>query len=124
MEVYKAITEECRTKLLKMKQELLHRVRVNQLQFSQAEKSGDEIDQTVSQLEEHSLLISQERMRTQLLEIELALARIEKGLFGVCEETDELIEIERLRALPYTRVSIEGAELREKMSQRYAKFSS
>ncbi|MFN8944672.1 MAG: TraR/DksA family transcriptional regulator [Pseudobdellovibrionaceae bacterium] len=124
MEVYKAITEECRSKLLKMKQELLHRVRVNQLQFSQAEKSGDEIDQTVSQLEEHSLLISQERMRTQLLEIEFALARIEKGLFGICEETDELIEIERLRALPYTRVSIEGAELREKMSQRYAKFSS
>ncbi|MFN7903711.1 MAG: TraR/DksA family transcriptional regulator [Pseudobdellovibrionaceae bacterium] len=124
MEVYKAIAEECRSKLLKMKQELLHRVRVNQLQFSQAEKSGDEIDQTVSQLEEHSLLVSQERMRTQLLEIEFALARIEKGLFGICEETDELIEIERLRALPYTRFSIEGAEIREKMSQRYAKFSS
>ncbi|PIS10586.1 MAG: molecular chaperone DnaK, partial [Bdellovibrio sp. CG10_big_fil_rev_8_21_14_0_10_47_8] len=79
--------------------------------------SGDEIDQTVAQLAEHHFLVSQERVRRQLLEIEFALARIEAGQFGICEETQEPIEIDRLLAIPYTRLSIEGAEIRE-MSQR------
>ncbi len=124
MEIQKQVTEECKIKLIKMKQELLNRVRAAQKEFALAEKSGDEIDQTVAQLEEHALLINQERMRFQLLEIENALARIEQGVFGICEETEEFIEIERLRALPFTRVSVEGAELREKLQSRYSKFSS
>jgi DnaK suppressor protein len=48
-----------------------------------------------------------------LIEIEFALARIENGQYGVCEETEEFIEHERLLAIPWTRFSIEGAEIRE-----------
>jgi DnaK suppressor protein len=55
------------------------------------------------------------------LEIESALARIERGSYGVCEETDEPIEIERLRAIPWTRLSIEGSEIREALSRRYVR---
>jgi DnaK suppressor protein len=56
-----------------------------------------------------------------LSEIESALGRIESGIFGLCEETEEPIEAERLLAIPWTRLSIEGAEIRESMNKRYAK---
>ena len=61
-----------------------------------------------------------ERLRKRLVEIEMALTRIDQGGYGICEETEELIEPERLRAIPWTRLSIEGAEIRESMKRRYA----
>ena len=116
------IVMECRRKLLALKQDLLNRVRTGQMEFSAQEKaSGDEIDQTVAQLAENNFLAGQERLRTQLLEIEFALARIQNGSFGTCEETGEPIETERLLAIPYTRLSIEGAEMRESVGRRYAR---
>ena len=66
-------------------------------------------------------LSQQERLRTQLVEIENALARIENGTFGVCEETEEFIEHDRLRAIPWTRLSIEGAEIRESVNKKFAR---
>jgi DnaK suppressor protein len=55
------------------------------------------------------------------MEIEFALARIENGTFGICEETSEMIESERLKAIPYTRLCIEGAEIREMRSKKFAR---
>ena len=113
---------ECKRKLLTLKQDLLNRVRSGHMEFSAHEKaSGDEIDQTMAQLAENNFLAAQERLRTQLMEIEYALARIQNGTFGTCEETGEPIEYDRLLALPYTRLSIEGAEMRESVGRRYAR---
>ena len=117
--------QECKKKLISLRADLMNRVRLSTMQFAQDQASrgggGDEIDQTVAQQEEHTFLVSQERLRTQLLEIELALGRIENGNFGICEETEEPIEPERLMAIPWTRLSIEGAELREAMSRKFAR---
>lgn len=117
--------DECRRKLLMIKQDVLNRIRTSSQQFVMTQDargaSGDEIDQTVAQLEEHTFLVSQERMRNHLVEIEMALARIENGTFGLCEETEEPIEMERLIAIPWTRFSIEGAEIREAMAHKYAR---
>ncbi|MEZ0393192.1 MAG: TraR/DksA family transcriptional regulator [Pseudobdellovibrionaceae bacterium] len=114
--------QQCRQKLLLMKQDLLNRSRHLRSEFAENDKSsGDEIDQTVAQLAEHGFLVAQERIRHQLIEIEFALARIQNGQFGFCEETQELIEAERLLALPYTRLSIEGAEIREAFQKRFAR---
>jgi DnaK suppressor protein len=108
------ILEICRRKLITLKQDLLNRSRDLRAQFAMNDKStGDEIDQSVAFLAEHNFLVSQDRIRFQLAEIEMALARIEKGKFGLCEETNEPIEPDRLLAIPYTRLSVEGAELRE-----------
>jgi len=113
---------ECRKKLVMMRQDILNRVRMSQLDFGHIEKSGgDEVDQTVAQLAENHFLISQERMRTQLLEIEYALARIENGTYGICEETEEPIEVDRLFAVPWTRLSIEGAEIQEATLRKFAR---
>ncbi len=115
------IVTECRRKLILTKQDILNRIKAAQSDFVRAEKSGDEGDVSVAHIEEHTFLVSQERMRNQLLEIEMALARIETGTFGVCEETEEPIEAERLLAIPWTRLSIEGAEMREAVGRKFAR---
>lgn len=113
---------ECRTKLLKAKMDVMNRFRTAQKEAVHLDKgAGDEGDQSFAHIEEHSFLVSQERMRNQLLEIEMALSRIEKGTYGICEETEETIESDRLLAIPWTRLSIEGAELREAVSRRFAR---
>jgi DnaK suppressor protein len=118
-----SIIKECRQKLIQAKMDLLNRVREARMDLTNEEKGGDEADQTVRVLAEAEYLNRAERMRAQLVEIESALARIENGTFGICEETEEIIEVERLRAIPWTRLSIEGAEIRESMNKKYARGS-
>ena len=42
--------------------------------------------------------------------IDGALKRIEEGTYGICEVTGEKIGEERLRALPFTTLSVEAQE--------------
>lgn len=116
-----ALIAECKTKLQNIKTDLLNRVRDARSQLDNMETGGDEADQTVRVLAEQEFVNMQDRLRNQLIEIESALARIENGSFGVCEETEESIEPERLKAIPWTRLSIEGAEIRESLNKRYAR---
>lgn len=115
------LLKECRTKLLQVKSDILNRVRESRFDLNADEKGGDEADQTMRVLAEVEALTMHERLRHQLLEIENALVRIENGSYGVCEETEEPIEHERLKAIPWTRLSIEGAEIRESITKRYAR---
>ena len=62
---------------------------------------------------------SQGRIRHLLMEIEPPM-RIERGQYGICEETEEPIETERLLAVPWTRL-IEGAEIRESSQSQRAR---
>ncbi len=118
----KDLVEKCKQKLLLSKEDILNRIKEARENFNREDnKGGDEGDLTVRALEESQFLRLNERFRKQLVEIEMALARIESGTYGVCEETEELIENERLLAIPWTRLSIEGAEIRESMGKRYAR---
>jgi len=112
---------ECKRRLLEVKMDLLNRVRDTRGNLHFEDKGGDEADQTARVLAEAETLSLHERLRSQLLEIELALSRIESGTYGICEETDEQIEHDRLLAIPWTRLSIEGAESRESVQKRYAR---
>lgn len=116
-----SLVRECKTKLLQAKADILNRVKETRGELTNDDKGGDEADQTVRVLAESEMLSRNERLRTQLLEIENALARIQNGTYGICEETEEIIEAERLRAIPWTRLSIEGAEIRESMVKRFAR---
>lgn len=116
------VIQACKAKLLEKKTEILNRVRENRNNLRVYEgTTGDEADQSVRIIEEAEAVATQERLRQTLLEIEFALARIENGSYGVCEETEELIETERLLAIPWTRLSIEGAEAREAVRKRFAR---
>lgn len=124
-DISESLVMECKNKLLQLKSDLLNRSRAVRREFESLDRGsngggGDEADQTMMILAENEFLSAQTRLREQILEVELALARIQAGTFGVCEETDEPIEPERLLALPWTRVSIEGAEIREAMRKRFA----
>lgn len=120
-QISEALIRECKGKLLQTKADLLNRVKEARNDLNTDDKGGDEADQTVRVLAEAEFLSRHERMRAQLVEIEGALARIENGSFGICEETEETIEAERLRAIPWTRLSIEGAEIRESVNKKYAR---
>ncbi len=117
----KKLLEECKRRLLEAKADILNRVKEARRDLYIEDKGGDEADQTVRVLAEAETLTLHERLRHQLLEIELALSRIDGGTYGICEETDEQIEPERLLAIPWTRLSIEGAEIRESIKKRYAR---
>lgn len=112
----------CKTKLLNFKSNILNQMKSMAADFNLVDKSrGDESDLSAAHQEEHNFLIAQTRMKAQLLEVEMALGRIESGNYGICEETDELIESERLLAIPWTRLSIEGAEIRESQTKKAGK---
>jgi DnaK suppressor protein len=111
----------CKQKLLTLKADLINQLKTLKLDFNLVDKSrGDESDLALAHQEEHAFLVNQDRVKLRLLEIEQALARIENGSYGFCQETDEPIETERLIAIPWTRYSIEGAEIRETIALRSA----
>ena len=57
--------------------------------------------------------------RAYLREIEAALERIEDGSYGICEVTGKKIGMERLKAIPTARLSIEAQEELEARAMGY-----
>jgi RNA polymerase-binding protein DksA len=55
-----------------------------------------------------------DRGNAELEAIDNALARIERGDYGRCEDCDEPIPVERLRALPTTTTCVLCSEARER----------
>lgn len=121
MVITEKLLQQCRAKLLAAKADILNRVKDSRQQLDNEDRGGDEADQTMRVLAEVEFLSMHERMRNQLVEIESALGRMESGTYGLCEETEEAIEPERLLAIPWTRLSIEGAEIRESVNKKFAR---
>ena len=59
-----------------------------------------------------------------LFEIDEAIRRIENGSYGVCEMTEQPINIERLEALPYVRYSVQAQAELEKGRTSYRPFGA
>lgn len=121
MTVSKELIHECKERLLRLKMDLLNRARTSREEYSSQDSKGDEADLSNMVLAENQFIEAQTRLREHLKEIDFALSRIQMGTFGICEETDELIESDRLRAIPWTRLSIEGAEIQESMRKKFAR---
>ena len=51
------------------------------------------------------------------VETDRALTRIDNGVYGYCEETDEPIGLKRLEARPIATMSIEAQERHERMER-------
>ena len=54
-----------------------------------------------------------ENEEQELKEIDLAIERIENGSYGTCEECSCVIDLERLAALPFTRLCVDCKRLQE-----------
>lgn len=57
-----------------------------------------------------------------IFEIDAALRRIEKGTYGICELTEEVIPKARLSALPYVRYTVQAQEELERGRARFRPF--
>ncbi|MCY4320836.1 MAG: TraR/DksA family transcriptional regulator [Bdellovibrionaceae bacterium] len=102
-------------KLIEKKTELSNRPFTSKHALSHLgrERGGDQADQ-VNRLQEEAKHTGQMKRDLSLLEkILQALERMENGRYGICEQTDEVIELRRLESLPWTTLSIEGAEITE-----------
>ena len=71
--------------------------------------------------EEYALeLRTRDRERKLLQKIDQAVARIDHGEYGYCEDTGEPIGLQRLMARPTATLSLEAQERRERMKKQYA----
>ena len=83
------------------------------------EKGGDQAD-LVNRLQQESQYTGRIQRDSRLLEDILnALARMEAGNYGVCEITEDPIELKRLFSIPWTTLSIEGAEEHEENLKKF-----
>lgn len=64
-------------------------------------------------------LRTRDRQRKLIAKIDAALARIEDGTYGFCEETGDPISLKRLEARPIATLSLEAQERHERRERVY-----
>ncbi len=64
-------------------------------------------------------LRTRDRARKLIAKIDQALARVDAGAYGFCEETGEPIGLKRLEARPIATLSIEAQERHERMERAH-----
>jgi DnaK suppressor protein len=114
----KKLFENCKMKLIKTREETLNGLKALDPSLA-TEMVGDEADLASAHISQTQALNQRDKLLHKIKEIDEALARMENGTYGICEETGEHIEEKRLIAIPWTRLSLEGAEVREREQKRY-----
>jgi DnaK suppressor protein len=77
-----------------------------------ADRASSETDRAIE-------LRARDRQRKLISKIDEALARIDDGSYGYCEETGEPISIRRLEARPIATLSVEAQERHERRERIY-----
>jgi DnaK suppressor protein len=109
-----------RRKLLQWKEEILREARetITALQ-NENENHPDIADRASSETDRAIELRARDRQRKLIAKIDSALARIEEGTYGFCEETGEPIALKRLDARPIATLSVEAQERHERREKVY-----
>jgi DnaK suppressor protein len=97
---------------------------INRDSLSQNERDPSLSDQGTDTFDREFALNQLSSEQDILFEIDEAIRRIENGTYGICEMTNDPINIERLEALPYVRHSIKAQSELEKGHHRYRPFGS
>ncbi len=82
-------------------------------------KLSDEADRASLEEQRSLAFRMRDRERKLLRKIDAAIARIDAGTFGWCEETGEPIGLARLLARPTATLSIDGQERKEARERGY-----
>jgi DnaK suppressor protein len=107
--------EYFRLKLLRWKEEILREARETLLHLqNENENHPDLADRASSETDRSIELRARDRQRKLISKIDAALARIEDGTYGYCEETGEPISLRRLEARPIATLSIDAQERHER----------
>lgn len=106
--------------LLAWKKELMQEVdrTVHHMQ-DEAANFPDPNDRATQESEFGLELRTRDRERKLLRKIDSALARIEEGSYGYCEETGEEIGLKRLEARPVATLCLEAQERRELAERQF-----
>ena len=114
------MTEYFRGKLLQWRSDLLQESSETLLHLQESSTAEPDLADRASLETDRSLeLRTRDRERKLLAKIDAALARIEEGTYGYCEETMEPISIRRLEARPIATLSIEAQERHERMERTH-----
>lgn len=76
-------------------------------------REGDQTDRASADTEREFEIQNRERVQMLLRQTERALARLENGTYGYCEDTGEPIDLKRLMAQPTTSLSLTAQQARE-----------
>ena len=109
-----------RAKLTAWKSDILREARET-LEILQQENANhpDLADRASSETDRAIELRARDRQRKLIAKIDAALARIDDGTYGYCEETGEPISLKRLEARPIATLSVEAQERHEKREKVY-----
>jgi len=112
--------EYFRQKLLDWKDDILKEAKET-LQHLQDENQNhpDLADRASSETDRAIELRARDRQRKLIAKIDEAIARIEDGTYGYCEETGEPIALKRLEARPIATLTIEAQERHERRERVY-----
>ena len=111
--------EYFREKLVSWRQDVLNEAK-RPLQPLRTElNQSDIIDRASSEADRALELRARERQRKLISKIDAALARLDEGTYGFCEETGEPIALSRLEARPIATLSVEAQERHERKEKQY-----
>ncbi len=112
--------EYFRRKLVRWKGEILREAQETLATLqNENENHPDIADRASSETDRAIELRARDRQRKLIAKIEAALARIDDGTYGYCEETGEPISIKRLEARPIATLSLEAQERHERNERVY-----
>ncbi len=112
--------EYFRRKLNHWKSEILREAQGTLIALqSENENHPDLADRASSETDRAIELRARDRQRKLIAKIDAALARIDEGTYGYCEETGEPIALKRLEARPIATLSLEAQERHERNERVY-----
>ena len=104
-----------RNKLVAWKEEIIRQNRETlQILHEDSFQHAELADRATSETDRALELRARDRQRKLIAKIDAALARIEEGTYGFCEETGEPIGLKRLDARPIATLSLEAQERHER----------
>ena len=87
---------------------------LNETTPGEADRDGDQTDHASAETERDMVDINRARVERLLSDVEHALVRIARGTFGICLDTGEPIELNRLEAEPTATLSLAAQRQRER----------
>ena len=109
-----------RRKLVAWKEEILREASETILTLQNENDNHPDIaDRASSETDRSIELRARDRQRKLISKIDSALARINEGSYGYCEETGEPISLRRLDARPIATLTIEAQERHERREKIY-----
>lgn len=109
-----------RKRLLDWKDDILRQTRETlAILHEDSTQHADLADRATSETDRTTELRTRDRLRKLIAKIDAALARIEDGSYGYCEDTGEPIGLKRLDARPIATLSVEAQERHERREKVY-----